>query len=35
MCEEGCKGNIYHTLSGTSADGVSDRDCVLSILEYG
>ena len=35
MCEEGCKGNIYHTLSGTNANGVSDRNCVLSISKYG
>ena len=35
ISEEGCIGNIYHTLSGTNADGVSDRSCVLSILKYG
>ena len=35
MSEEGCKGIIYHTLSGTNADGVSDRNCVLSILKHG
>ena len=35
MSEEECIGNIYHILSGTNADGVSDRNCVLSILKYG